>query len=182
MSLSDPDSALTRGESYDLLSNPRRRYVLYYLGREGNPVSIGTLADRVAAWENDTTVEEVGSQERKRVYVSLYQTHVPKLQEAGLVRYEQDEGTVELTDRITELTAHIGSPESQRRWPLYYLAIALVGGGLHLGSALGLPLLRSLSGSLVGGVVILALLAVAIVHYVGERRARTQLPNGMIDQ
>jgi hypothetical protein len=173
---------LTRGESYDLLSNPRRRYVLYHLDREGNPVSIGALADHVAAWENDTTVGEVGSQERKRVYVSLYQTHVPKLDEAGLVRYEQDEGTVELTDRITELTSHIGSPESQRPWPLYYLAIALVGGGLYLGSTLGFPLLGPFPDFLVVATAGLLLLAVALLHYIREQRARTRLPSGLIEQ
>jgi hypothetical protein len=173
---SDSDATLTRGESYDLLSNPRRRYVLYYLGRQDGPVSIGTLADRVAAWENDTSVEEVGSQERKRVYVSLYQTHVPKLEEAGLVRYEQDDGTIELTARIEELTAYIGTAESQRRWPLYYLVTALAGGALYLGAVLEL-----LPAPLVGGILILVLLAVATAHYVAEARARKQLPDGIIE-
>lgn len=80
---------------FDLLSNPRRRFILYYLRIESGPVKLPDLAKEIAAWEYDTPIDELTDQEQKRAYVSLYQTHVPKLVEAGLVDYDTDDKTLQ---------------------------------------------------------------------------------------
>ena len=61
------------------------------------------LAERVAAEENGVPREELSSAQRKRVYVSLYQTHVPKMEDAGLVDYDQETSMVSLKARAVPM-------------------------------------------------------------------------------
>ncbi|MXR40380.1 hypothetical protein GRX01_03285 [Halobaculum sp. WSA2] len=120
--------ALSRDEVYDILSNGRRRFVIHLLRDEGEPIQLSELSDRVAAWENDLPVDELTDQQIKRVYVSLYQTHIPKLEESGIVEYDSDSGSVSLTSNVSSLDAYL--PEEDRReipWQTIYLGLAVVG-------------------------------------------------------
>ena len=45
------------------------------------------------------------------MYVSLYQTHIPKLDSVGLVEYDQENGDVALTDRAHQIDAYLSEPE-----------------------------------------------------------------------
>ena len=74
---------------FDLLGTSRRRAVVRYLEAEPLPVAIGDLADYIAAHEYGKSVEEITPDERKRVYVSLYQCHLPKMAAADVIEYEQ---------------------------------------------------------------------------------------------
>ncbi len=96
---------LESGQIFDLLSNHRRRYAIHYCKREGEPVELGDLAEHVAAWELDKEVEELTSAERKRVYTSLQQTHLPTLAEAEMVEF--DDRTIELTEKANELDVYL---------------------------------------------------------------------------
>lgn len=122
------ERTLSQDTVFDILSNSRRRYVLYYLRQQTEPVQLTTLAEHVAAWENDTDVESLREQERKRVYVSLYQTHVPKLADTGLVRYDKEEGTVALADEAEKMGDYLSQPENSLPWQLIYLTEAAIGG------------------------------------------------------
>ncbi|WP_101298275.1 DUF7344 domain-containing protein [Halegenticoccus soli] len=94
---SERASDLSKDDLFHVLQNQRRRRVLKYLqGREG-PVGMRDVAEQVAAWEHDTTVEALASDERQRVYIALYQSHLPKLDEKGIVDYNQSRGLVERT-------------------------------------------------------------------------------------
>jgi cobalamin biosynthesis protein CobD/CbiB len=57
------------------------------------------LSEQIAAWENNEAIEEVTADERRRVYVSLHQTHLPRMDEAGVLQYENSRDTIELTER-----------------------------------------------------------------------------------
>lgn len=107
------DQELSQDVIFDVLSSSRRRYVLYYLSQRDEPVELPSLAEEVAAWETETSVDELSSQERKRVYVSLYQTHIPKLEEVGLVDYDQDSGEVSLTERSGQIQSFLREPASR---------------------------------------------------------------------
>ena len=78
-------------EMFYLVSNARRRYVIDFVGDldRGESVSLDVLTDGLAFVENDEfdRIEDVDGQARKRVYVSLYQTHIPVLEEAGAIRW-----------------------------------------------------------------------------------------------
>ncbi|UWG50088.1 putative trancriptional regulator, ArsR family [Halalkaliarchaeum sp. AArc-CO] len=112
---------------YELLRNERRRYALHALSVADGPVSVGDLADRVAAWEHDTTVEQITERERHRVYTSLQQVHLPRLDEADLVRFDEDQGVVDPSPGIETYDVYldvVGAEEIS--WSGYYLGLSLV--------------------------------------------------------
>lgn len=93
-SMSEPDPAGDAPDIdmvFDILGTSRRRSVIRYLETNPGPIAIGELADYIAAQEYDKTTEEVTQNERKRVYVSLYQSHLPKMTAADVIAYEQGE-------------------------------------------------------------------------------------------
>lgn len=166
---------------FDILSNARRRYVLYYLREADEPVELGELARELAAWENDTTVEELTKQQRKRVYVSLYQTHIPKLEDAGVVEYDQDSGTVRLTSRADEIEDYLGGDAGVTvPWQVLYLGLAVASAALFLGVAFEVGALATVSLITLGILVSVAFGIVALAHilytqWIGRRRNLTQL-------
>lgn len=82
-------------EVFGILKNRRRRYVLKYVAEADGQVSIGETAEQIAAWENDKPVEQITSSERKRVYVGLYQSHLPKMDGIGAVSFNKPRGIIE---------------------------------------------------------------------------------------
>ncbi|MEM4780367.1 MAG: hypothetical protein QXG03_02200 [Halalkalicoccus sp.] len=101
------DDRLDRDLLFHLLANRRRRAVLYYLAEHDSRVSMRTLAERIAAWEHGTTVRQLGSDQRQRVYIALYQSHLPKLDGAGVIAYDQARGIVERADRADQLDGYV---------------------------------------------------------------------------
>jgi len=63
--------------------NKRRRRVLQYLLDVDDEITLDVLAERIAAEENGKDIKQISSQERKRVYVGLYQCHLPKMDDWG---------------------------------------------------------------------------------------------------
>jgi len=163
------NTELTRDRIFDILSSPRRRYVLYFLRTEPNPIQLTDLAEHVAAWENDTTVEELSTQQRKRVYVSLYQTHLPKLAETGLVNYDEESGDVAIAARASEIDPLLGEQGSQPAWYIYYFGLAVLSTLLIVASVAGLGIsLGVLAVGIVGGFA-----ALTVVHVVYEWRQQS---------
>ena len=62
---------LTLDDVFHILKNKRRRNVLVYLKEISSHTELKTLTEQVAAWEYDTTVEQLESDQRKRVYIAL---------------------------------------------------------------------------------------------------------------
>ena len=165
--------ALSQDTVYDILSNPRRRYILYYLRQGDQPVKLTTLAEHVAAWENETDVESLEEQQRKRVYVSLYQTHIPKLDDAGLVEYDSDAGTVALAEGATAIDSYLTQPENGVSWQTVYLIEAFVGAIALALTASDLAVFALLPETAIAVVIVLALLITVVVQLVVQRRRRT---------
>jgi hypothetical protein len=165
------DGRPAQGEVFDLLSNHRRRYAIHFCKREQRPVSLSDLAEQVAAWEQGKTVEELDWDERKRVYTSLQQTHLPTLEEAGMIIYE--DGEVELTDRAAELDVYLDVvPADSIPWGSYYLGLSAVGFAVLGGVWVGLLPIDPVS-PLGWGALILGLFAVsAAVHVYQSRKYR----------
>ncbi|SEO23684.1 hypothetical protein SAMN04487948_101259 [Halogranum amylolyticum] len=90
---------LETDDLFHILQNQRRRRVLKFLQDydEGEQVDMRDVAEQVAAWEHETTVQQLSSNERQRVYIALYQSHLPKLDEKGVLEYNQSRGIVERT-------------------------------------------------------------------------------------
>jgi hypothetical protein len=125
-----PGGVLPHDELYQLLSCQRRRYVLYYLQQEGGTGSLTDIARQVTAWETDTSSEEItSSSQYKSVRVSLYQYHLPKMADGGVLEYDRDRGLVTVTATMRDLEPFLTSGEDTRSLlPGYpYTAVALVG-------------------------------------------------------
>lgn len=171
--------ALSQDDVFDILSNSRRRYVLYYLRQAGEPVELDELARELAAWENDTTVDDLTKQQRKRVYVSLYQTHIQKLADAGIVDYDQDTGMLSLANGASQIGAYLSvdeEDERQVRWQELYILLAAVSGALYALVAFDVAVFAAVSDLIVGIAIVLAFAGLAIAHYVYTRRAESDIP------
>ena len=125
-----------KDELYDLLSNHRRRYVIHFCKQADEPLTLSDLAEMVAAREQDKSVPELTSAERKRVYTSLQQTHLDRLTDAGMIEYDGDE--VELTEEAQTLDVYLDIvPEGSIPWGIYYLGLSLLSvvvlGGVWIG-------------------------------------------------
>lgn len=81
---------------FDILQNQRRRAALSYLRRTGGTATLSDMAEAIAAAENDVPVDALSSSQRKRVYISLYQCHLPRMATEGIVDYDKNRGVVEL--------------------------------------------------------------------------------------
>jgi hypothetical protein len=152
---------------FEILKNQRRRTVLHYLNEHEGPVSLGDLAEHVAAVENDTTVAQITSNERKCVYVGLYQCHLPKMDNMDIVAFNQNRGRIELGPNASQLDTYLSTEETTTRpWPLYY-ALAVLGGAVVLAVSVATG-----SGAL-GSILVAVLLSVSVgtvatVQYVLE--------------
>jgi hypothetical protein len=85
---------------FEAVSDGRRRSALRCLTERGD-TELPELAAAVACRETDTPPEPAGERVR-RVYFTLYHTHVPKLERAGLVRYQREHDAVALSDSAPE--------------------------------------------------------------------------------
>ncbi|MFC7082599.1 DUF7344 domain-containing protein [Halorussus caseinilyticus] len=124
------EEELSRDLVFDVLKNRRRRYALHYLRRADGSVQLSELAEQVAAWENDITVDTISAAERKRVYTALYQSHLPKLDDAGIVEYNQNRGIVELSGAAEQLDVYLDlESRPDIPWCNWYLGLAVGGLG-----------------------------------------------------
>ncbi|EJN61296.1 DUF7344 domain-containing protein [Halogranum rubrum] len=112
------------GEVFQTLSNQRRRFVVHALEQEQGALELRTLSTQVAAWENDKEPAAVNSQERRRVYNSLQQVHLPQMDDDGLVEYDKRSGTIEPTADIADLQLYLEVVRGNDiPWSTYYLLL-----------------------------------------------------------
>lgn len=174
--MSTSDSQISQDVVFDILSSPRRRYTLYYLRTTEGPVKLTDLATQVAAWENDTDPEDITEQERKRVYVSLYQTHVPRLDEAGIVDYDSDSGYVALTDDAYSIDEYLDVPQNGVRWHRIYLVLAGAGAVVLVLSVLDIAVFGTIPESITLAIVFFAFALTAVAHYIDSVYDRKPVP------
>jgi len=166
----DTENALSRDEVFDLLSNHRRRYALHAVKHVEGPLDLSDVAEQVAAWENGKSREEITAQERHRVYTSMQQTHLPAMDRAGVIEY--DNGTVTLADGAENLEVYMDIvPEQSIPWGEYYLGLAAVSGALLAAVSAGVfP--ESIPALAWGWLVVVLLAGSALYHVVQSRRMR----------
>ncbi len=163
-----------RDEAFDLLSNHRRRFALRHLQRNGERAELGELAERVAAWENGTSVREVSADERKRVYTSLQQVHLPRMDETGIVEFDDRAGVVTLGPAAEDLDLYLEVVEGRDvPWSQYYLLLGTANAGVLGAGYAGLPFFGSVPDIALGVFVLTTFLVSALVHaYYGRTEMR----------
>lgn len=130
----EPATDISEDELFDVLANQRRRFAVHLLKREeDDAVAIGDMAEQIAAWENGIDTAEITGNERKRVYTALQQSHLPKMDKAGVIDFNKDRGMVEPTPALTDIDVYMDVVEGREiPWSTYYLglsgvAVALTG-------------------------------------------------------
>lgn len=167
------DGELDRDAIFDVLSNARRRYAIEYLKRHeaGDEIELSDLVDYITACENDVSIAEVDYKQRKRVYSSLRQTHLPKLADCNLIEYDRDRGTIALSDAVSEVQMHLEYvPENDIPWCYHYLGLAVILGGVVALVWFGVYPFADLSTVAFGGVVTVIFGASAVVHTLHTKR------------
>jgi hypothetical protein len=169
----EPAERPSNDDLYEMLADRRRRYTLHYLKQRDEPVAVGDLAEQVAAWENEKTVPALTSQERKRVYIALYQSHLSRLDAEGLVDYDEDASTVELTDSLRGVDLYLEVvPSDSVPWSTYYAGLALANALVLLFAWLELPPFDAVPDLLWGVAVLVSfgLSAFVQLYHFGQTR------------
>jgi hypothetical protein len=192
----EPESAgfgpLPLDQVFDVLRNERRRRALRFLVENGGRAEMSELAEALASWETGKSVEELSASERKRVYVALYQCHLPRMDDVEVIEFNKPRGVIELGRNAAALNRYLedarelrtvrpwrgeeddttDEPASTQPWPRYYAAVVLVGGVLFVAS-LGVG---ALATQVVLGGLLLAVATLSVLHLraVGE----LSLPGG----
>lgn len=163
----------SRETLFRVLRNRRRRYALHYLKQRDEVVTVGDLAEQIAAWETETPVLDLDPDDRRRVYISLLQSHLPTLDDADIVEFDGERSEVQLTEAAKDIDIYVELvPDRDIGWPTYYLALTVFS-GLFLGIAAArvFPLDQFSMDVWVGFVVCLFGLS-SVVHHVSQRRTR----------
>ncbi|TKR27960.1 DUF7344 domain-containing protein [Natronomonas salsuginis] len=90
-------------DAFTALTDPVRRYVLYYLTNQEAPVSFDSLTTQAAAWDTDSEPDAVDDETLAEVRTALYHVHLPKLADLGVITYEANPGEIALTDDTDSL-------------------------------------------------------------------------------
>lgn len=169
--LSETESELELDQVFEILKNQRRRYVLQYLNEVDDTVSMSDLAEEIAAWENGKDVSQLSSSERKRVYVGLYQCHLPKMDSMGVVSFNKPRGLIESGPNADVFDEYLQSDASDEG-PAWHRVHATVAGASVVLLGLALAAQAVVAGPIVATAALLVVagnLGAAAAHYQSER-------------
>lgn len=107
------DGELDIGDVFELLKNERRRRVIRFLNEQEDGVTtLNVMAEHIAALENDIDVSQLSSSQRKRVYIGLYQCHLPKMDEYGVIDFQKNRGIITLKN-TTQLESYLPNEDGE---------------------------------------------------------------------
>lgn len=159
------ESELSQAELFDVFSNARRRMAVRYLtGRKGT-CDLTPVVEQVAAWENGVQPDDVTRAQRRRVYISLYQTHLPMLADHGIIEWNPEDHRIELRQDSRRFEPYLKThpDDDTRHRPYVALSVgAVVGLGVSL---LSVGPAGAIGAPIAAVVICLCFLAVAGVHY-----------------
>ncbi|ASJ17466.1 hypothetical protein A3L04_10500 [Thermococcus chitonophagus] len=134
--------------SRTILGNERRIWVIECLKQNHGKAEIGKIVDYIAELEGNNT-----RRHRKSIYVSLVQTHLPKMEREGIIKVER--GNVELLKIPQEVERYMKTRDTLNFWPIIYVVFS--------GAALIASLIRKSND---GVIIALLLLALAVLHWI----------------
>ncbi|MFP4174353.1 MAG: hypothetical protein ACLFSW_01050 [Halobacteriales archaeon] len=128
---------------YEILSSERRRHAIDYLRANENGVEVTDIAEYIA--EKETGESPPPKDSRKTVYVSLHQTHLPKMDDLDIVNYDTDTKEVTLSDSFRDVAVYMEVvPGTEISWSEYYLAVGLVGLATVFAHIAGAPVISDI--------------------------------------
>jgi hypothetical protein len=163
-----PTASINEPEIHDLLRNDRRRAVIDKLSNRVGVVTLRELAEEIAAIE--TGESPPPRRARESVYNSLHQTHLPKLDERGVVEYDRDRKTVSLKDGARHVTLYmeVVTPYGLT-WADYYRTLGVVGLCTVVAASVGVPFFSAVE-SVFWASLFLVVFAVSVAYQLWKRR------------
>lgn len=155
----------------EAIYNTRRRYALYYLHKRDGPVELKELVRQVAAWENFCDPEDGPSSKRNSVYSSLHQTHLPYLEECGLVEFDRGANEIECLIENSELS-FAADRHTSVRWDRVYLLLAGLGSVAFSTIWIDVPSFEYVPPVLITGVLVCSYLVASVFHWYDVHRWR----------
>jgi hypothetical protein len=161
--------ALSETDIHDVLRNDRRRMVLERLGEADDAVTTRELSEAIAARE--TGEEPPPRNVRQSVYISLQQTHLPKLAELDVVEYDENTKEVRPADNARDVGVYMEVvPKYGLAWSEYYAGLGILGILLVTATSVGVPGLSAVRPS-VWAAVVFALVAASSVYQTVTQRS-----------
>ncbi len=134
---------------YTVLSNERRRATLQTLLRTQDEVTVRELSEIIAAKEAGEC--PAPRNVRQSVYVSLHQTHLPTLDEHGLIEYDTDRKIVRSSGRARDVEPYLDvRTVFGLSWVGIYQWLGILGLCAMVATVADAPILEMLSPILVG--------------------------------
>ncbi|GAA0520473.1 hypothetical protein SAMN04488066_12617 [Halorubrum aquaticum] len=84
----------------DVCNHKHRRIVLATLADQEQPISINDLTNAIIKYNHHTPPTEAADETVTEVQISLHHLHLPKLAEAGFIRYDLERQVVESTPQL----------------------------------------------------------------------------------
>lgn len=167
----DPTGDLTRDELFEVLGNDRRRCILQVLLSRDETVSVDELVTEIASWENDKGADDVTSDERKRVYTALQQTHLPALEQKGILAYDREESLVEPDASLTDINVYLRVVDTRAvPYSVLYLLLSVVGAAVLGASIAGVSELSVVSQTVLTTAIVGCFGALSLAHLISTRR------------
>ena len=164
---------LSEDTIYEALSNRRRRYAIHAIKREECPLDAAELSTYVTAWEQRIEPDEVEYADRKSVYGALTRTHLPKLDDAGIIEYDSETKHIEPTDAFNDVEIHMEVLKGREiPWHQYYLGLSGLAVVLLLAVQVGVPGFAVIDPLTVGVFVVTAFAVSALTHHHYDKRGR----------
>lgn len=101
---------LTEPDIFVLLAKRERRLLLEALWRSTPPLTTVELANRIA----ERTYERPSSEQQRDVYLELYHNHLPRLEEADVIVYDEKDGRVAPDRNFDRLLRFVEEANEQR--------------------------------------------------------------------
>ncbi|AIF70248.1 hypothetical protein PAP_09350 [Palaeococcus pacificus DY20341] len=103
-----------------ILGNERRMLLIEYLQKSNGKAELRDIVEFIAEEEGQTD-----RRHRKSVYVSLVQTHIPKMERAGIISFER--GIVELIAVPEDVDIYMEVVEKHDiSWSTFYAGVSLI--------------------------------------------------------
>jgi DNA-binding transcriptional ArsR family regulator len=157
----DVGGGIEESEVFHILGNDRRREIICTLARENDELTVSDLARGIADIEEDL---DSSKNLYKSVYVSLQQTHLPKLAKKDIVVYDKDAQTVRPGPAFPQIQRYLHESESRlsQARVLLPLLLSALGLAVALGTTMQVPVIQHV-GPLVAGGIFFVLMVVLVL-------------------
>jgi DNA-binding transcriptional ArsR family regulator len=140
---------LPESDVYTVLSNRRRRDTLETLFRTQDEITVRELSEIIAAKEAGE--RPAPRKVRESVYVALHQTHLPTLDDHGLVDYDRDRKLVRSNRRARDVSPYLDVRTAFGvSWVGIYQWLGIIGLCVMVATVADAPIVELLPPLLVG--------------------------------